>query len=237
MTNYDKRIKTICSFVSSSNIADIGADHGYITKCLFESNKISHAYVTDISAKCLKKAEKNLAGFSKFITFLVGDGLSVFDNILGQKNKNYVPVDIIIAGMGGREIIKILSQNKQFSTFILSPQRDVVLLREFLVLNNFFIEKDVIAKTGKMFYNILCVKKTNKRTDLTVNELYFGKTNLEDKTPDFLEYVAYRKNRCEEILKQNEAAIDVQRELNLLNELDLGEKNVWENYWISKFRY
>ena len=89
-----------------------------------------------------------------------------------------------------------------------------------------FIEKDVIAKTGKMFYNILYVKKTNKRTDLTVNELYFGKTNLEDKTPDFLEYVAYRKNRCEEILKQNEAAIDVQRELNLLNELDLGEKNV-----------
>ena len=226
MTKNQNRIKKLSEMVSKRVVAEIGADHGFITKYLFDNNKIDYSFLTDISDACLNKSRKNLVEYASRTTFLVGDGLTVLDRVLAQKTNNFVPEEIIIAGMGGKEIIKILSQDKNhFKHFILGPQRNVVDLRKYLLANNFYIEKDIIAKEGKMFYNILKVVSSEKKQELNPLELHFGKTNLDKMPLDFIEYVSFRKNYCERILSVSEVKL-FREELELLNKINLGEKYV-----------
>ena len=209
MTN-SQRIQTICSFVDKSVVAEIGADHGYITKLLFEQNKIQNAYLTDISAKCLQKAidgYKNKSYFNK-TKFLVGDGLEALqqkncilnENAFSDKNIE----QIIIAGMGGNEIIKILSNltYNKYSNFVLQPQRNVVELRKFLQDNNYLIEFDTITSEGKLFYNVIKAKKSNKKVVLTDDQIIFGKTNLTESNEHFIKYVNYELSKLQEIFEK-----------------------------------
>ena len=224
MIKVNKRINKICSYVNSKIIADIGADHGYITKYLFENNLIDFAFVTDISLKCLNKSRVNLKHFNDKISYLVGDGLEVFndelDAFLPANFPKILPKQVIIAGMGGMEIIKILSQDKEkiFSDFILQPQTNVIELRQFLTSSMFEIQQDVIAKEGKMFYNIIVVSRANKHFELTREELLFGKTNLKEKSKDFICYLNYEKNKCEQILK-NKFVRDINERLLLIKKI------------------
>lgn len=224
----DNRISTICNFVNTRVIADIGSDHGFITKSLFTKNKIDFAYVTDISDKCLDKAKQNLADYSSQISFLCGDGLKVlYDTILPQKTSISVPQQVIIAGMGALEIKNILTQDKEhiFKNFILQPQKNVVQLRSFLIKNNFKIVQDVIVKNKKMFYNIINVTRTNSPQTLNEMELNFGKTNLENPSEDFISFVEYENEKCRKILETKKVK-SVLNKLKMLEQINIGGKNV-----------
>lgn len=222
------RIEAICGFVTEKIVADIGSDHGFITKNLLEKNKVDFAFVTDISSKCLDKAKANLKDFSSRISFLQGDGLEMFlDERLAQKNVISVPNQIIIAGMGGKEIKKILSLDtqKKFKKFILQPQKNVFELRQFLQKNMFEIVKDVLVKEGIMFYNIIVANRAKAEQNLTEMELVFGKTNLEKPSADFIDFVKTEKGKCEKILEQKKVT-SIEKRFLMLNKIDLGGKNV-----------
>ncbi len=210
MTN-SNRINTICHFVDKKVIAEIGADHGYITLSLFENNKIDFAYLTDISSSSLQKAVNNFSNksFLNKTKFLVGDGLTVFEQIEtnGTKIKDNCPKieQIIIAGMGGNEIIKILNNNTQcFANFVLQPQRNVVDLRKYLVQNNFNILKDVMVKDGKIFYNVLKVVKCQTKQNLSNVEILFGKTNLQERNEFFIDYLKFELDKLQGFEKKTE---------------------------------
>ena len=52
------RLNFICDIVDKSNtVADIGCDHGKVVAKLFLDNKVSFAYLSDISAKSVQKAD------------------------------------------------------------------------------------------------------------------------------------------------------------------------------------
>lgn len=226
MTNL--RIKTICDCVDKTVVAEIGADHGYITKQLFEEKKIEFAYLTDISKKCLQKAVDNFntPTLKDKIMFCVGDGL----NALQQKNvwinnsnkKDINPQQIIIAGMGGNEIIKILSEDTSYNytNFVLQPQRNAVELRLFLLDNNFEIISDTMVKEGKIFYNIIKTQKSNVKTSLTQDELLFGKTNLQTNNPFFKQYLSYEKEKLLNIY-QNKPLADIEEKIKKIDEIML----------------
>lgn len=196
MINYTKRIEKIANFVNCNVVAEIGADHGYITKYLFENNKIEYAYLTDISEQSLNKAVKNFSKkYNKKVSFLVGDGLEVFNKPLKPQ-----PKQIIIAGMGGKEIIKILSKNTSFNNFVLQPQKNVLEVRNFLISNNYKILKDEIVKSGKIYYFVIQAKKSLKPQKLTKNQLMFGKTNLKEYPQDFISYLQDESIKNKKIL-------------------------------------
>ncbi len=208
----DKRIQTICKFVDCKVVADIGADHGYITKFLLENNLIDFSFLTDKSEKCLSKAVKNLINYKGKTCFLVGDGLDVFSKQnnslelnLGINCSKMLPEQIIIAGMGGMEIIKILSRpySNKFKKFILQPQTNIVEVRKFLQNNCFKIDKDVIAKQGKMFYNVIVCEKTNSIHKLSCEEILFGKTNLLERGKDFISYINFEIEKSKKILERS----------------------------------
>lgn len=96
-------------------VADIGADHGYLSRALLASGRCSKIIVTDIAEKPLAKAKENIGVDSK-VEYRLGDGLSQGD---------FSDVDIFfIAGMGGDEVVKILGNAgriKSSAVFVLQP--------------------------------------------------------------------------------------------------------------------
>ncbi len=193
----DKRLFTIYDLVDYDVVADIGTDHGKLVGQLFLDNKISKAYLTDISEKSLSKARvliQTLKVCDKCV-FAVCDGLK---GLQGVKK----PYQVVIAGMGGEEIIKILSNCKNKNnivSYILQPQKNVYNLRKYLVDNDYFIEKDGVVKEGKQFYFV--IKAKQGKDNLSQQQLYFGKYASEYNSQDYIAYLQRELELFEEINK------------------------------------
>lgn len=174
-------------------VADIATDHGYLAELLSRNEKINKVIATDISQKCLNKTNelKNRFNLEKIETKL-GDGLKPIEK-----------VDIaVMAGIGGYEIIKILSNqnitknnDKKCSIFVLQPTKNFVEVRKFLMDRNVQIFKDFIIKSGGKFYPIICVNfDVFEQMEESVFNIYFGKTNS-TKNAEFLEFLMCEKNK------------------------------------------
>ncbi len=191
-----KRLNAICNLVNNQNvIADVGSDHGKVVAKLFLDNKINFAYVSDISALSVKKAEDLLVSLNidkDRYKIIVCDGLKYNDDISS--------IDlVIIAGMGGYEIIKILSENKIIvKNFILAPNNNEFKLRKYLNKNNYKILCDFVVKDENKFYNI--IKVENGKQKLSKLNFYFGKTNFENITQDFKDFLQYEETKTKNII-------------------------------------
>lgn len=198
MTKQNIRLNAICDLVTKRIIADVGSDHGFVPKILLQNNKIDFAYVTDISKKCVNKAKDNLQNFYDKTQFVVCDGITDLLSV------SPLPQQIIIAGMGGREIVKILLQDedKIFDNFILQPQKNTEELRIFLQNNFFEIKKDFMVHDGKIFYNIIQVCRSKTIKNLTNDQILFGKSNLSMPSEDFMNYLDYKIDKLNSILQK-----------------------------------
>ena len=137
-----KRLNSICELVvHEKSVADVGCDHGKVLAKLFLDNKIDYAYACDISAKSVKKAEDLLNE--------IGVDKSKFEVVVtdGLQNINAKEIDlVIIAGMGGLEIIKILTEKDVcVNKLILVPHNNAIQLRTYLNNNAYNITKDFIV--------------------------------------------------------------------------------------------
>ena len=235
----DNRIEKIAKLVDKKIVAEVGCDHAFITKKLFELNKIDFCFLSDISGKCLEKAKKNLDGFKDKTTFTVADGLLGFlpqGQNLDKKDTNFVPEQAIIAGMGGKEIVKIIKQDnlKQIKYFVLQPQKNVDEVRLFLTKNYFCIKREVVAKQGKMFYNILSVERSDKIHRLSKSQIVVGKFLKKDMDNDFKDYIKFNIQKFGSILEKKEIK-SVRDKLDLFKEK--GDKqDVWKYFTISKIK-
>lgn len=215
MQKVNKRIAKICELVTHKKTAEIGADHGKITLELLRQKKVEKVYLTDISDKSLQKARDNFKvnGYLEVAEFLVGDGLLVFDKPVSD-------YEAIIAGMGGKEIVNIISNDKRvdgITNFVLQPQKNVVQLREFLIKNNFKILVDVMVKDMGKYYNV--IKVTEGGDSLTNLELNFGKTNLNTFNEDFVEYINKQLEMFRDVLSKTNNPNDTQKNIELLEEV------------------
>ena len=122
----DRLNKIFNAIPKTKTFADVGCDHGYIAKEMLDSGKCEVAIISDVSAKCLKKAETLLNDYvleNKAIP-IVSDGF-----------KQLPKVDTaLIAGMGGREIISIIEGAKSLpETLILQPMKNCQEVRTLLL--------------------------------------------------------------------------------------------------------
>ena len=164
-------------------IADIGCDHGYISKMVADACLANKIVMTDISEKCLNKARillKDEIASSKAVSF-VTSGLTGVD---------FKVDEVIIAGMGGEEIIHILEEclfRLGIKTLVLQPMKNPDKLRRYLVKNGFFIERDYTFKDGGKFYDLIVAVLNGKTVDYTNDDYEFGRENLLKKGDDFKE--------------------------------------------------
>lgn len=198
------RLNKIFSLLPSCEIfADIGCDHGYIAKAMLKSGKCKKAIISDISSKCLQKAEQLLSEEIK-----LGKAQSVVSN--GFLKIDYCDL-ALIAGMGGQEIIDILTwadiQNKLPNKLVLQPMKNVQDVRKLVIEQGYKVLVDKIFKSGKIFYNIISLEKGYDF--LTSEEIEFGRDNLKNPTEDFIQFISGEIFKLKQILTKENLADEV----------------------------
>jgi len=207
MNRLTKRLKIISQLVTGKVVADVGCDHGKLAKKLLDDQKVDFVYISDISAPSLKKAEILLSSFSN-VKSICCDGLSGFKD-------EYVD-ECVISGMGGEEIIKIISKSPiEINSYILSPQHNNVKLKEFLIQNSYEINYDIIIQDKSKFYNIIRCQKTTTNKDYQIFDLYFGRQNFEMENLDFNNFLIYEYHKTKQIIDTTNA-INKEKYLELL---------------------
>ena len=203
----DARLEAILSRVHGSVLADIGCDHGKVAVYAVLRGLVRRSIAADISKACLDKA-RALAKErgAEAVEFRLGDGMSVL--------APYEADCVVIAGMGGREMIKILScAPPSDAEFILVPHDDAPLLRGYLAREGYAALSDVTVKAGGKFYPVIVCKKDGVSRTLSTEELLYGSGAS---TAERLEYMRQREKALQDIcggMDKNAPAYAAQLEL------------------------
>ncbi|MBQ7351884.1 MAG: SAM-dependent methyltransferase [Clostridia bacterium] len=212
MNKLGKRLSVIAGQVSGKRVADVGCDHGKLAKYLFDNKKVESMILSDISEPSLRKAIDLISPKGYNCEYICCDGLK------GYADKKID--ECVISGMGGEEIIKIISTSPiNIDSFILSPQRDIITTKKFMLEKGFSIIFDIVIKEKEKFYNVFkCVKKECVE-EISEFDLYFGKTNFESNQSDLEEFVDFEIKKVQNILdRQSEKSNKHLNYLAILNQ-------------------
>lgn len=142
-----------------ARVADIGADHGYLSIELLRSGRAEFVHACDLREKPLQRAMENALryGVAEKMRFSRADGLCAI-------NPNEADT-IVCAGMGGDLIAQIISdcpwlKNEKY-LLILQPQSSGNDLRRTLAGLGFGIEKEALAEDGGFLYYVICARFGN----------------------------------------------------------------------------
>ena len=200
--SYGKRIDTLCALLERTDtFADVGCDHGYCSEYMLKNGLCEQAILSDVSKGSLQKAETLLADYlqSGKAVSVLGDGFAGVPATVGE---------VLIAGMGGCEIVKILSDKRHGflpKRFVFQPMLNADKLRRWIVENGGVITRDFTFFAEGKYYDVVCGRKalegeTECYTDL---EYEFGRDNLKERGKDFL-------SRIEKLLKDVEKFLAVE---------------------------
>ena len=211
--NLSKRLMTAVNMVTEGfAVLDVGCDHAY-TSIELVRRKSPCAVASDVRPGPLKAAREHIAeaGLEDKVTTVLADGVP--RNIIGLLPEN-IPASLVITGMGGMLIIKILSEAaellERFDELILSPQSDIYAVRKYLAERSYvFIDEAEILEDGK-FYTLMKVhlrkdderdkstKADSQRESLALQlsdaELTYGPYLLRKKDETLKAYLIKRRN-------------------------------------------
>lgn len=172
-----QRLSSVASMVTAGNcLADVGTDHGYVPIYLYERNIIPRAIAMDVNKGPLERAALHIAesGMKEAIETRLSDGLTALKP--GEADS------VVIAGMGGPLIIRILSAHPEVTEslkeLILQPQSEISEVRIWLYEQGYeIIEEHMVFEDGKYYPMFKAVKnpEAEKLTDL---EYKYGKISV-----------------------------------------------------------
>lgn len=194
------RLKKIAELVPKGTkaLADIGTDHAYLPAYCILNGICQSAFAMDVNEGPLKRAEETLAKYNvkDKITLRLSDGIEKLQN--GEADV------IVIAGMGGLLIKKILEEHKEViskdTILILQPMIAQRELREYLFNCGFCVENEYVVSEGNKHYNIFSVK-ASENSDFDDRDIIIGR-NLSKNSPEcFIKYAEYKIRVLTKILK------------------------------------
>ena len=147
----DARLKFIAELARQDGdytVVDCGCDHGKVLYYLLAANDRCSAIAIDRSAPSLNKAKELLLGWVDRVRFYCADGLDCLGDVRLDT--------LIISGIGGRNMVEILSRAKaRFGRLILSPHRDVDYVAEWLGNNGYTLERTHKLECKRKHYVVL----------------------------------------------------------------------------------
>lgn len=200
------RLSALASLVSKGHrLADIGTDHGYIPIYLCQTGIIPSAIAMDIGKGPLQQATAHIKqqGLSSRIRTRLSDGLTALQP--GEADT------ILIAGMGGGLVMKILSQGTHALTgseeLILQPQSEIAQVRAYLRTHGFrILEEEMILEDGKYYPMMKVVQETaSDQREETVQvqvEDAFGPVLLQKKHPVLKEWLQRELKTVDTVCRQ-----------------------------------
>ena len=204
----DNRLALCAELVRNNvRIADIGTDHAYLPIWLARANRISHAIAADLRSEPLHSGQENIIKYhvEDMIETRLSDGLTAI-------NPNEVD-DVIIAGMGGELIAKIIDNSPWIKDnekhLILQPMTKSEYLREYLYKNGFEIIKENAVVADNKVYSVMCCVYSGNLDVFDNLSIYIGKLN-EDTSDAAHKYIQGKIKMLE--LKAKGLAISGQNE-------------------------
>ena len=178
-----KRLQTVCGQLSPCDtLADVGCDHGYCTLYALERGLCRRAVISDISRSSLHKAEELLSSY-----IAEGRVESVCCAGLSQIPRNCDQV--LIAGMGGEEIVKILEGGFLPQGLVLQPMKNTEKVRAFLLEKGYCLVRDFLFYDGPKHYDLLRAERGAPPRAYGSLELEFGYDNIRAPSPDFRRFL------------------------------------------------
>ena len=156
------------------------------------------AYISDISAGSLQKARTLLSREveeGRCIPVVADglDGVGACDLVL-------------IAGMGGEEIVRILERGYLPARFVLQPMKNSEKVRRFLIGRGCVITRDYTFEDGK-FYDLIAGEfpgaadgAPSPADDYTEWEFRYGRDNLRSPSPAFIKWAREERRKLKEHL-------------------------------------
>lgn len=157
MMQLSNRLSAILAFVPKAKVvADIGCDHGFVSIRLIQDGIAERVLASDVNEGPLLRAKEHVKqyGLSNFIQLRLSDGMHA---ITSQDEVETA----VIAGMGGKLMVRILSDALKnglaISNLVLQPQSEWEALRSFLRKHGYQItNENMIYEDGKYYPILLC---------------------------------------------------------------------------------
>ena len=211
-----KRLTAIADMVNSSGSApggyclcDVGTDHAHIPIRLLMEGRIGSAIAMDVIEGPLEKARENIEryGVTGSVTLRLSDGLDAYK--AGEAS------GLVIAGMGGRIIRKILMREPHksldFDELILQPQADPEFVRGAVRELGLFIDREQIVLEDNKYYPVMHITHdpvqgpdwgapAASRSLYQETEDHFGPVLLRTRDPMLRSYLLWQKGVNDRIL-------------------------------------
>lgn len=192
------RLQALTFFVPyDSKVIDVGTDHALLPIYLVENDLVCHPVIaSDAKYGPLETAKKNIAMYDlqNKITICLSDGLK-------DVEADYDCV--IIAGMGGSLINKILTDSKdklsKVKTLILQPNNSEYIVREFLKNNAFKITNEMIVFEDDHYYTIIVAE--HGENDYDEYDLLYGPILRREKPIHYMDMLNKKADKLFEIIQ------------------------------------
>lgn len=216
-----KRLYAVAAMVTPGNVVcDVGCDHGYVSIFLVETKKSPKVYAMDINQGPLNRAKEHVleAGLQDYIELQLSDGLLNMPEAMADT--------LICAGMGGRLVVKILSDSmekvRKMKELVLQPQSEIGVVRAYLRAQGFRIDGEDMVKEDGKYYPILhvCIPQNKTEDNVIENSVRkeknaseekevfdkYGERLLLEKHPVLKEYLLWEQELLEQIAQELEKA-------------------------------
>lgn len=218
------RLQTIVDMVTVGNrVADIGCDHGFVSIYLVQNGISPKVIAMDVRKGPLGMAREHIqqAGLQNQIETRLSDGM---DKLMPGEADS-----LILAGMGGRLMMDIIHRGKEVALgireFVLQPQSELPLFRQFLRKNNLtIVDEKVVYDGGKYYFPMKVVwGNTGNNLEQVGDEDYFGPILINKRPTVFLEYLEKELHTYQGVKQRLEATsgkkaeqrlLEVQKEIN-----------------------
>lgn len=234
-----KRLQAVADLLGTVDTAvDVGCDHGFVSIYLIQRGRARSVIAMDVNEGPLRYAARHVAeaGLESYIQLRSSDGLHGLS--AGEAD------GMIIAGMGGRLIRRILQENWEkvcaMRSFVLQPQSEIDEVRAFLKMKGCVTKReDMVCEDGK-YYMMMRVIPGGQESGVGTQsipedviphatQLQYGAFLIATHHPVLEQYLRYRRGMYEGILEQYPAGGDRVRRDELEREI-AGMDAIME-YW------
>ena len=200
MLKISERLATVARLIpKGANLVDIGTDHGYVPIWLLQNGWISSAIAMDVNKGPLARAKENRDryGFTDVMDLRLSNGF--------EKLKSGEGDSVLIAGMGGPLMIRIIEEGREnassIQTWVLQPQSEIPSVRRYLHEHHFEIIDEIMLKDDGKYY--MAMKAIpGEASPWNEIEYLFGKYLLDSKNPILDEFITKETAVYERIQKQ-----------------------------------
>ena len=215
------RLRTALNYIKKGErVADIGTDHAYLPIHLLRERIASRVLAADINRGPLESAKNNLrdAGLLHAADLLETDGLCGVEK--------WSPDRILIFGMGGELILRILSDAPWIRTpeigLVLQPMTRASVLRKWLLEEGFCITGETLCTEDGRLYQTIAATWDGVRRTAEDAELLLGSWNIQNRPPLFEAFVRHELEVLQQIKKgkARAACVDTKKEDVLIETLE-----------------